>query len=76
MSNPLIECTSQANYNACIIRNLRDPATPREYEALINAYRESGERDRACQLMRDVIERYPTSPAARRFQQFVQRNCP
>ncbi len=75
MGNPLIDCTSEANYNACIVRNLRHPGSPREYEALINAYRETGQRNRACDLMRQVISRYPTSPAARRFNQFVQRNC-
>jgi hypothetical protein len=74
--NPLIDCTLEADYNACIIRDLTEPSTPREYEGLINAYREKGERDRACELMREVMEAYPTSPAARRFSQYTQRMCP
>ncbi len=75
LANPLIDCTAEANYNACIVRTLRHPSSPREFEALINALRETGQRDRACDLMRHVISRYPTSPAARRFNEFVRGNC-
>jgi len=75
MGNPLMACAAEANYNACIMRNLTRPSTPREFEALINAYKETGQRRRACGLMDQVIQRYPSSPQARRFGQYVQRNC-
>jgi len=75
MQNPLMACAALPNYNACILRNLREPSSPREYEALINAFKETGQRARACEMMAEVIQNHPTSPAARRFMQFHERNC-
>ncbi len=76
LGNPLLDCASDNNYNGCILRNLRNPRSPREYGAVINAYRETQQRGRACSLTRELVNRHPSSREARIYGQYLERQCP
>lgn len=73
--NPMTECLSENNYNACLIQRLRTPRTPREFAALATAYNERGDRARGCDYIRTLVQRYPTSTEARRMGQIMARQC-
>jgi len=73
--SPLVDCASTNNYNECIIRGIPNPRSAREYGAVINAYRTAGQRPRACVLIRELIEKFPTSREARMYEQYHRRQC-
>ncbi|MBW2460261.1 MAG: FHA domain-containing protein [Deltaproteobacteria bacterium] len=75
MGNALIECAAENNYNACILRNLRNPSSPREFAAVIEAERGRSQRQRACGLMRQLVARHPSSREARLYGQYLERQC-
>lgn len=75
VENPLLGCASDNDYNGCILRNLRDPRTPREFAAVIEANRATSQRQRACSLMRDLVSHHPSSREARLYGQYLERQC-
>jgi pSer/pThr/pTyr-binding forkhead associated (FHA) protein len=73
--NPMQACVAEPNYNQCLIQRLRNPRTPREFAALATAYNERGDRARGCDLMRTLVQRFPSSVEARRMGQILTRQC-
>lgn len=73
--NPLMECAGTNDYNHCIIQTIRDPRTPREFAAVIEAYRGTGQRQRSCTLMSSLVSRHPSTREARLYSQNLERQC-
>ncbi len=73
--NPLFDCASENDYNGCILENLTDPRSQREYAAVIEAYRGTSQRPRACELMRELVACHPRSREARLYEQYLERQC-
>jgi hypothetical protein len=71
----MTSCVAEANYNQCLIQRLANPRTPREYAALATAFNERGASARGCELMRTLVERFPSSLEARRMSQILTRQC-
>lgn len=68
------QCTMDADH-ACVIRLLDGRAeTESDLAMLIEAYRASGQSDRALRYMRIYIEKFPSRPRARGYQMIVARS--
>lgn len=60
--------------HACVVRLLAGRAeTESDYAMLIEACRASGQRDPALRYMRVYLEKFPSRPRARGYQQILAR---